>query len=141
MPNSPCFIPTLRGDTGNRSVALRVRAAVDHHGSGKVDVSSYGYAASLLLTAAPGPSKCRRRRSIRATRLPLGRAHGGIGGCEPRVTDLAHGVGDRTPLTGQAERGSIEVGERYRWNPRDNGQCATGQGGQGGELNQHRQDV
>jgi hypothetical protein len=31
------------------------------------------------------------------------------------------------------------VGERYRWNLRDNGQCATGQGGQGGELNQHVQ--
>ena len=26
------------------------------------------------------------------------------------------------------------VGERYRWDLRDSGQCATGQGGQGGEL-------
>jgi hypothetical protein len=33
-------------------------------------------------------------------------------------------------------------GERYRWKLRDKGQCATGQGGgQGGELNEHRQGV
>jgi hypothetical protein len=32
-------------------------------------------------------------------------------------------------------------GERYRWNLRDKGQCAAGQGGQSGELNEHRQGV